>query len=62
MRNFKRPTSIEIWLVLGLITAGAYITNIVKFVNMDFTVATVETVLRAVGIVLPPLGVVMGFV
>jgi hypothetical protein len=48
-------------LVLILGGVGGWIANIVKLVGMDFGAITGMLIVRAIGIVVPPLGAVMGF-
>lgn len=50
------------WFLLILIGVGGWIANVVKLVGMDFGTVTGMLVVRAIGIVVPPLGAVMGFI
>lgn len=44
-----------------LLSAGGWIANIIKLVSMGFDPITIELVARIVGIFMPPLGVIMGY-
>jgi hypothetical protein len=48
--------------VLIVAGVGGWIANVVKLVGMDFGAVTGMLVVRAIGIVIAPLGAVMGFV
>ena len=50
------------WFLLLLVGAGGWIANVVKLIGMDFGTITGMLVVRAIGIVVPPLGAVMGFI
>jgi hypothetical protein len=45
-------------VVLGI---GGWIANIVKLVGMDFAHITGMLVVRGLGVIVPPLGAVLGF-
>lgn len=67
MKRFQRGyTAIELatlMMILAVIAGfGGWIANIVKFVGMDFGAVTGMLVIRAIGIVLAPLGAVLGFI
>lgn len=66
MRKQRGYTLIELSSLLiaavVLIGVGGWIANIVKLVGMDFASVTGMLVVRAIGIFLPPLGAVMGFI
>jgi hypothetical protein len=55
-----------VWLVLAVAGVGGWIANIVKVVHMGMPVdvghATVLFVLRIVGIFIPPLGAILGYI
>lgn len=59
----KGFTMLELTIVLVTVFGiGGWIANIVKLVGMNFSdPITVELVLRAIGIPMIPLGIVMGF-
>jgi hypothetical protein len=48
--------------VLIVAGVGGWIANVVKLVGMDFGAVTGMLVVRAIGIVIAPLGAVMGFI
>lgn len=48
-------------VLLLLVGGGGWIANIVKLAGMDFGAVTGMLVIRAIGIVVAPLGAVMGF-
>lgn len=48
-------------VLLLLVGVGGWIANIVKLAGMDFGAVTGVLVIRAIGIVVAPLGAVMGF-
>lgn len=50
-----------IWLVICLVGFGGWVANIVKLAGMDFASVTAMLVLRAIGIIVAPLGAVLGF-
>jgi hypothetical protein len=52
---------ILIWFVLAVVTIGGWVANVVKLFDSAFDPLTGEVVLRIVGVFLPPLGVVMGY-
>jgi hypothetical protein len=67
MKKFQRGyTAVELFTVgigvLVIVGVGGWIANIVKLVGMDFGAFTGMLVVRAIGIFLPPLGAVMGFI
>jgi hypothetical protein len=67
MKSLQRGfTAMELlavgWFVLIVAGIGGWIANVVKLVGMDFSAITGMLVVRAIGIVIPPLGAVMGFV
>jgi hypothetical protein len=47
-------------LIFGCI--GGYVTNIVKLCGTDFEPSYKAEVIRGVGVVVPPVGVVLGYV
>ena len=62
MKNQKGFTTNElVFAVIGLLAIGGWIANIVKLAGSTFDVITGMLVLRVVGIFIPPLGAVMGF-
>lgn len=63
MHKQKGFTLLElIWVIIFFLGAGGWIGNIVKLVGMNFSdPITVELVLRAIGVPMVPLGIVMGF-
>lgn len=53
---------IILWLIAVIAVGYGYINNIVTLIGMDWDAAlTIEAVLRIIGIVAGPLGVVMGY-
>jgi hypothetical protein len=67
MKSLQRGyTAVELLYVgffaLLVVGFGGWIANIVKLVGMDFAAVTGLMIVRAVGIVVPPLGAVMGFI
>lgn len=54
--------SIIITLGLLVLIIGGYLRNFVKFVQLDFKQPVKAEVLRGVGVLVPPAGVVMGWV
>jgi hypothetical protein len=54
-------TMILVWIVLTVGIVGGWVANIVKLFDSAFDPLTGEVVLRIVGVFLPPLGVVMGY-
>ena len=66
MRNEKGYTLVEllIWCILlslSVAGAGGWIWNIVKLAHSDFARITGMLALRIVGIFVPPLGAILGF-
>lgn len=47
--------------LLIVVGVGGWISNIVKLIGMDFGVITGMLIVRAIGVVVAPLGSVMGF-
>lgn len=64
MRKIDRGfTVVELFTVLIVVSAiGGWVANIVKLAHMDFSGISGMLVLRAFGIVIAPLGSVLGFV
>ena len=48
-------------LIVALVGAWGWISNIIKLASMDFGGVTGMLVLRAIGVFVAPLGVVLGF-
>lgn len=48
-------------LCIAVVGVGGWVWNIVKLSHGTFTVVTPELILRLLGVVVPPLGVVMGW-
>ena len=48
-------------LIVALVGAWGWISNIIKLASMDFGVVTGMLVLRAIGVFVAPLGAVLGF-
>ena len=62
MKNQKGFTTNElVFAVIGLLAIGGWVANIVKLAGSTFDVITGMLVLRVIGIFIPPLGAVMGF-
>ena len=62
----KGFTAVELFLVLITIVAvvvvvGGYISNIVKLCGCDFATPYKAEVIRIAGIVVPPVGVIVGY-
>ena len=66
MKNQRGYTGIELMTVLFgvavLLGVGGWIANIVKLVGMNFDSVTGMLIARAAGIVVAPLGAVLGFI
>ena len=64
MKSIQITSTATYLLFLALLIAGVggWITNIVKLVGMDFGGITGMLIVRAIGIFVPPLGAVMGFI
>ncbi len=54
-------TLIRIYIVFVLAALGGWIANIVKLIGMNFDHISGMLVVRAIGVVLAPLGAVLGF-
>jgi hypothetical protein len=50
-----------VWLLVFIAGFGGWVANIVKLAGMDFASVTGMLVLRAIGIIVAPLGAVLGF-
>lgn len=50
-----------VWLLVCIVGFGGWVANIVKLAGMDFASVTGMLVLRAIGIIVAPLGAVLGF-
>lgn len=62
MKNQKGFTLTEvIFVIIIFALAGGWIANIVKLAGMSFDHATGVLILRAIGVFIPPLGAVMGY-
>lgn len=63
MKSQKGFTLVElVFCIVGLICAGGYIANIVKLVELAGTdTITTMFIVRIVGVVAMPLGVILGF-
>lgn len=62
MKNCKGFTTWELLVVLfWLIACFGWVANIIKLVDMSFDPITIELVLRLVGVIAAPLGVIMGY-
>lgn len=63
MKNQKVFTAVELIVsVVVLAGIGGWIANIVKLAGSDFDPLTGIVIIRAIGIVVAPLGAVMGFI
>lgn len=62
MRNQQGFTIIEVIVCLSLLALIPWGMNIFKLLKMPFDPITTESVLRFLGIPIPPLGLIMGFV
>jgi hypothetical protein len=67
MKELQRGyTAVEMLVAGGLLLVfvgiGGWVANIVKMAGMDFASITGMLIVRAVGIVVPLLGAVMGFI
>jgi hypothetical protein len=51
-----------VWLLVVVFGTFGWISNIVKLTQADFEAPYAEEVLRSVGVVVAPLGAVMGYV
>ncbi len=66
MKKIDRSKIAAYWVVfspvfLSLLAASGWIANIVKLAHMDLTSMTGLLIVRAIGICVPPLGIVLGF-
>ena len=50
-----------VFVIVALVGAWGWISNIIKLASMDFGGVTGMLVLRAIGVFVAPLGVVLGF-
>ena len=50
-----------VFLIVALVGAWGWISNIIKLASMDFGGVTGMLVLRAIGVFVAPLGAVLGF-
>ena len=50
-----------VFLIIALVGAWGWISNIIKLASMDFGGVTGMLVLRAIGVFVAPLGAVLGF-
>lgn len=50
-----------LWFLVIFLAIGGWIANIVKLIGSDFDPLTVEAGLRVFGVVLAPLGAIMGY-
>ena len=56
-------TSVELVVtVIVLLGSGGWIANIVKLAGCDFAHITGLTIIRAIGVFMPPLGAILGFI
>ena len=63
MKNEKGFTSFELIVTVIIIAGiGGWIANIIKLSGCNFDPITGILVIRAIGIFVPPLGAVMGFI
>lgn len=63
MNKQKGFSVIELMIaVIMVVGTFGWVWNIIKLVGMTFTPVTIELILRICGVVLPPLGAVMGFI
>ena len=50
-----------VFVIVALVGAWGWISNIIKLASMDFGGVTGMLVLRAIGVIVAPLGAVLGF-
>jgi len=50
-----------VFIIIGLCAVGGWVWNVVKVAGSDFGAITAMLVLRCIGIVVAPLGAVLGF-
>lgn len=63
MKNQKGNAVIGVIFLIAIVIAGfaGWVLNIVKLADMDFAHITGMIVLRAIGILMAPLGAVLGY-
>jgi len=62
MNKQRGFTIIEvIFALVAVLGFGGWVANIVKLVGMDFAAITGMLIVRAIGIIVAPLGAVMGY-
>jgi hypothetical protein len=54
--------AVVVGLIIVVVGACGWVANIVKLIGMDMEPLTPLLIVRAIGIFIPPLGAVMGFV
>ena len=59
MTTLKKIISIQV--LISLLVIAGYCMNISKLVSCDFEPSYKSEILRGVGVMIPPVGVVMGF-
>lgn len=64
MRKFQSGfTAVELFIVAFVVLGcGGWVANVVKLVGSDFDPITGLVIARCIGVVLAPLGAVLGFV
>jgi hypothetical protein len=50
-----------LWLAIVILSIYGWVSNIVEVFGADFSIVTGKLVLRVVGILIAPVGVVMGY-
>jgi hypothetical protein len=64
MQKFRlhpSDTAILVWLLIVAVFFIGYILNIAKLLGMDINNPTIVMVVRVIGLVLPPLGSIVGY-
>ncbi len=52
---------VAVYMALALTLGIGWVTNIVKFVNLDFEPSYKAEIIRGLGIVMPPVGGICGY-
>lgn len=62
MNKQKGFTFVELVFILVIVLGGiSYVTNIVKLAGLDFEPSYKAEVIRTVGVFVPPVGVIVGY-
>jgi hypothetical protein len=58
----KAPYVIVLWLLVALAAGYGWVMNIVKIVDMGFEPLSGLVIFRCIGVFVPPLGVILGYI